>query len=54
MEEKKGSVKTKEKKLTEYAEVIKALRRGLSIRDTAKVCSVSISTVQRIKKEFAL
>ena len=51
---KEGSIKTREQKRTEYAELIRAIKRGLSIRDAAKVCGVSVSTVQRIKKEFAI
>ena len=47
-----GSIKSREKKEEEYRPVIKSLKKGLSIRDTAKLCGVSISTVQRIKKEF--
>ena len=49
-----GSVKSKERKQEEYTKVIRSLRAGKSIRDTAMICSVSISTVQRIKKEFEL
>ena len=49
-----GSTKSKERKQQEYAKVIRSLRAGKSIRDTAMICSVSISTVQRIKKEFEL
>ena len=49
-----GSVKSKERKQEEYAKVLRSLRAGKSIRDTAMICSVSISTVQRIKKEFEL
>ena len=49
-----GSVKTKERKQEEYSKVIRALKAGKSIRDTAAICSVSISTVQRVKKEFAI
>ena len=49
-----GSTKSKERKQQEYAKVIRSLRAGKSIRDTALICSVSISTVQRIKKEFEL
>ena len=52
MGRKVGSVKSKEKKADEYATVIKSLRKGKSIRDTAKLCDVSISTVQRVKREF--
>lgn len=49
-----GSVKSKERKQEEYSKVIRSLRNGKSIRDTAAICSVSISTVQRVKKEFAI
>ena len=49
-----GSVKTKEQKQEEYAKVIRSLRAGKSVRDTAAICGVSASTVQRIKKEFAI
>ena len=49
-----GSVKTKERTQEEYSKVIRSLRAGKSIRDTAAICSVSISTVQRVKKEFQL
>ncbi len=49
-----GSTKSMEQKETEYAKVIRSLRAGKSIRDTAKICEVSVSTVQRIKKEFQL
>ena len=54
MGRKVGSVKTKEQKQEEYAKVIRALRAGKSVRDTAKICEVSVSTVQRVKKEFAI
>lgn len=49
-----GSVKTREKKEEEYRNVIRELRRGTSVRRTAKLCDVSASTVTRIKREFAL
>ncbi|MBQ8552686.1 MAG: recombinase family protein [Alistipes sp.] len=49
-----GSVKSKEKKADEYAKVIRSLKAGKSVRDTAKICEVSVSTVQRVKKEFYL
>ena len=52
MGRKVGSVKSKEKRADEYANVIRSLRKGKSIRDTAKLCDVSISTVQRIKRDF--
>ena len=51
---KPGSVKSVEKLKDEYREVIKELEKGESIRRTAKLHDVSISTVQRIKKLFSL
>lgn len=49
-----GSTKSAEKKQEEYKSVIKELRKGTSIRRTAKLCDVSVSTVQRLKAEFNL
>jgi hypothetical protein len=49
---KAGSVKSREKKQEEYAKVIRSLKAGKSIRDTAAICGVSVSTVQRVKKDF--
>ena len=49
-----GSVKSKERKQEEYGKVIRSLRAGKSIRDTALICGVSVSTVQRVKKEFQI
>ena len=49
-----GSVKTREQKQEEYNKVIRSLRAGKSVRDTAKICGVSVSTVQRVKKEFQI
>ena len=49
-----GSVKSKEQKQEEYAKVIRSLKQGKSVRDTAAICSVSVSTVQRVKKEFGI
>lgn len=51
---KPGSFKSMEKKEQEYKSVIRELRRGTSVRRTAKLCDVSMSTVQRLKKEFQL
>ena len=51
---KEGYRKTKEQKEVEYKEVIKELKKGTSVRRTAKLCDVSVSTVQRIKAEFDL
>lgn len=52
MGRKPGSVKTREQKEKEYANVIKLLKKGTSIRNTAKLCDVSTKTVQVIKNEF--
>ena len=49
-----GSVKSREQKQEEYNKVIRSLRGGKSVRDTAKICGVSVSTVQRVKKEFQI
>ena len=49
-----GSVKSMEQKEVEYAKVIRSLKQGKSVRDTAAICSVSVSTVQRVKKDFKI
>lgn len=49
-----GSIKTKEKKQEEYAKVLRCLKQGKSIRDTATLCAVSVSTVFRVKREFGI
>ena len=49
---KTGSTKTDDKKKEEYNEVIALLRKGYSIRNIAKLQSIGISTVQRIKNQF--
>lgn len=49
-----GSVKSMEQKADEYKLVIRELRRGTSMRRTAKLCDTSLSTVTRIKREFGL
>ena len=51
---KKGSVKTTEQKKEEYKEVISFLKRGYSVRNTATLSNVSVSTVQRVKREFGI
>lgn len=47
-------VKTKAKLADEYKSVIRNLKLGQSVRNTAKICGCSPSTVQRVKKVFAL
>lgn len=54
MGRKVGSVKSRDQKEKEYAKVIKLLRKGESMRNVAKLCDVSLSSVQRVKKEFDL
>ena len=49
---KPGSVKTVEQKREEYKDVIALLRKGYVIRDVAKLTRKSVSTVQRVKKDF--
>ena len=49
-----GSIKTTEQKKEEYKDIISYLKRGYSVRNTAKLTCKGISTVQRIKTEFAL
>ncbi len=48
----KGSCKSTERKKEEYKEVISLLKRGYSVRNTATLANVSVSTVQRVKREF--
>ncbi|MDQ0066955.1 recombinase family protein [Chryseobacterium lathyri] len=45
----KGSMESVDDFLSKYKEVIKSLKKGNSIRDTAKICSISIGTVQKVK-----
>jgi DNA invertase Pin-like site-specific DNA recombinase len=47
-----GTTKTIEQMKDEYKDVISLLKRGYSIRNTAKLSNNSISTVQRVKKSF--
>ena len=51
---KQGSTKSMEQKKEEYKEVITLLKRGYSVRNVAKLGTVSVSTVQRVKREFSL
>ena len=46
----RGSVKTTEKKMEEYKEVITLLKKNYTIRDVSKLSGKSISSVQRVKK----
>lgn len=49
-----GYRKPMETKEEEYREVIRHLKKGTTIRDTAKLTGHCIRTVQRIKKEFGI
>lgn len=46
----KGSIKTAEQRIAENQDVIIYLKKGYTIRDTAKLTGKSISSVQRVKK----
>ena len=50
----KGSVKDDEVKKTQYKEAISLLKRGYSVRNTARLCNIGVSTVQRLKKSFLI
>lgn len=47
-----GQKKSKEKLQEQYKQPLKLLKEGVSIRRVAKLCDISVSTVQRLKKEF--
>ena len=49
-----GSVKTTEQKKEEHKDIISYLKRGYSVRNTAKLTNKGVSTVQRVKAEFGL
>lgn len=49
-----GSVKTTEQKKEDHKDIISYLKKGYSVRNVAKLCNKGISTVQRVKKQFAL
>lgn len=57
MGRKVGSCKSREQKAEQYRDVIKCLRKGLSVASTYAVCKgkgvkCSISTIKRVKREF--
>jgi len=49
---KKGVTMTKEQLLDKHKEVVKYLRKGRSVRETATLSSVSTRTVQKVKKSL--
>ena len=50
----KGSYKSREKLAEEYKHVIKELKKGTSVRRTARLCLCSCYTVAKIKSTFSL
>lgn len=54
MGRKVGSIKSIHQLESEYSQVVKMLNRGQSVRNTAKICGVSVSTVQRVKKALLI
>lgn len=50
----KGSTKSPEQRLEEGKDIITLLKKGYTIRDTAKLCGKSVSSVQRVKKLIAV
>ena len=54
MGRKRGSKESREHRAEKHSDVLRYLRKGVSIRDTAKLCNVGISTVQRLKKDLQL
>ena len=49
-----AGVKSRDQLASEYKSVLRNLKAGQSVRNTAKITGVSTSTVQRVKKEFNL
>jgi len=47
-----GSIKTMEQMKDEYKDVLSFLKRGYSVRNTAKLSNNSVSMVQLVKKSF--
>ncbi|SFI10969.1 recombinase family protein [Halpernia frigidisoli] len=48
----KGSVESDDSFYKKHHEVVKNLKKGTSIRDVAKICNVSPSTVQKVKNKI--
>jgi len=46
----KGSVESDDEILSKYKEVVKFLNRKQSLRNTAKLCEVSLGTVQKVQR----
>lgn len=54
MGRKVGSNKTSEQYAEQYPEVVKRLRKGQPMREVAKLCGVSLGTVQAVKKSLGI
>lgn len=50
----RGSNEPKDVFLSKYSNVQKRLKEGHSMRNTAKLCDVSLGTVQKLKRLFSL
>ncbi|OWK73107.1 transposase [Flavobacteriaceae bacterium JJC] len=48
----KGSVESDTEFLSKYKEVIKCLKKKISLRNTAKICNVSLGTVQKVRQKL--
>lgn len=48
----RGSVESSKVFLSKHPEVIKSLKKGNSLRDTAKIAGCSLGTVQKVKKHL--
>ena len=48
----RGSKESKDEVLAKYPQVIKRLKEGHSLRNTSKLCDVSLGTVQKVKSYF--
>ena len=49
-----GTKKSPERLAKDYPQVVRELKRGTSVRRTAKLCDVSAFTVQKVKKALSL
>lgn len=49
-----GSIKSHEAKAEEYAQALSLLRKGISIRNVAKITGKGQATIARLKKEFSI
>lgn len=50
----RGSVEDSENFIKKYPEAVKSLKKGNSLRDTAKIGGISVATVQKLKRVLQL